>query len=94
VVHERVDLRAGAQGPAGAEGAAGPKGDSGLTGAFYATAVYNAGDANSGAIATVACDAESADFSALAGGVQEHGVHGGEEGRQWYIGFNLSRKFY
>jgi hypothetical protein len=24
----------------------------------------------------------------------EHGDHGGEEGRQWYIGFNLSRKFY
>jgi len=24
----------------------------------------------------------------------EHGEHGGEEGRQWYIGFNLSRKFY
>lgn len=29
------------------------------------------------------------------GAVQhEHGEHGGEEGRQWYIGFNLSRKFY
>ncbi len=26
--------------------------------------------------------------------VHEHGEHGGEEGRQWYIGFNLSRKFY
>ena len=24
----------------------------------------------------------------------EHGQHGGEEGRPWYIGFNLSRKFY
>jgi hypothetical protein len=24
----------------------------------------------------------------------DHGTHGGEEGRQWYIGFNLSRKFY
>ena len=24
----------------------------------------------------------------------EHGDHGGEEGTQWYIGFNLSRKFY
>jgi hypothetical protein len=24
----------------------------------------------------------------------EHGDHGDEEGRQWYIGFNLSRKFY
>lgn len=24
----------------------------------------------------------------------EHGDHGGEEGRQWYIGFNLTRKFY
>lgn len=66
----------GAQGPAGAAGAAGPKGDSGLTGAFYATAVYNAGDANSGAIATVACDAESSDFTALAGGVQMIGVDG------------------
>jgi len=29
------------------------------------------------------------------GAVQhEHGEHGGEEGRPWYIGFNLSRKFY
>jgi uncharacterized beta barrel domain-containing protein DUF5777 len=29
------------------------------------------------------------------GAVQhEHGEHGGEEGRQWYVGFNLSRKFY
>ena len=26
--------------------------------------------------------------------IHEHGEHGGEEGRQWYIGFNLSRKFY
>ncbi len=24
----------------------------------------------------------------------EHGEHGGEEGTHWYIGFNLSRKFY
>jgi hypothetical protein len=24
----------------------------------------------------------------------EHGDHGGEEGNPWYIGFNLSRKFY
>jgi hypothetical protein len=67
---------AGATGATGATGAAGPKGDSGLTGAFYATATYNAGDTNQGAIATVACDAESADFTALAGGVQEIGVGG------------------
>jgi Membrane bound beta barrel domain (DUF5777) len=26
--------------------------------------------------------------------IHDHGEHGGEEGRQWYIGFNLSRKFY
>jgi hypothetical protein len=26
--------------------------------------------------------------------LHDHGEHGGGEGRQWYIGFNLSRKFY
>jgi hypothetical protein len=33
---------------------------------------------------------------ARGGGVihHEHGDHGSEEGRNWYIGFNLSRKFY
>ena len=46
--------------------------DSGLLNAFYATADYNDGDANAGAIATVACDSgpTSSDYAAIAGGVR------------------------
>jgi len=47
---------------------------SNLSGAFYATAYYNIGDTNAGAIATVACDAGSQDFTAIAGGVQVLGL--------------------
>src|SRR5688572_1423561 len=70
----------GAQGPKGDTGAQGPKGDKGadgtdgLLGAFYATAYYNAGDTNAGAIATVACDSDSTAFTAIAGGVQVLGL--------------------
>ncbi|HEY5906785.1 MAG TPA: hypothetical protein VIZ31_02010 [Vicinamibacteria bacterium] len=80
---------AGAQGPkgdigtAGAQGPKGDKGDSGLTGAFYATAFYNAGNTNEGAIATVACDADPAktDYVAISGGVQVLGLDAGANSR-------------
>lgn len=77
----------GAQGPqgvTGATGAHGPKGDkgdSGLAGAFYATALYNAGDTNAGAIATVACDAAKTDYVAISGGVQVLGLDAGANSR-------------
>jgi hypothetical protein len=67
----------GATGAAGATGAQGPKGDkgsNGLLGAFYATAFYNVGDTNAGAIATVACSSTSTDFTAISGGVQVLGI--------------------
>ncbi len=64
----------GSKGDTGATGPQGPKGNSGLTGAFYATAFYNAGDTNAGAIATVACDATKTDYVAIAGGVQVLGL--------------------
>ncbi len=76
----------GAKGDSGATGANGPKGDkgdSGLTGAFYATAFYNAGDTNAGAIATVACDADPAktNYVAISGGVQVLGLDAGANSR-------------
>ena len=76
----------GAQGPKGATGAMGAKGDkgdSGLTGAFYATAFYNVGNTNDGAIATVACDADPAktDYVAISGGVQVLGLDAGANSR-------------
>ena len=64
----------GLKGETGADGPKGDKGDSGLTGAFYATAFYNAGDTNAGAIASVACDAEKTDYVAISGGVQVLGL--------------------
>jgi hypothetical protein len=67
----------GATGDTGAKGATGAKGDkgaNGLLGAFYATAFYNVGDTNAGAIATVACDATSTAFTAISGGVQVLGI--------------------
>jgi hypothetical protein len=64
----------GQQGEQGPRGEKGEKGDSGLLGAFYATALYNAGNTNAGAIATVACDPTSQDFTAIAGGVQVLGL--------------------
>jgi len=66
----------GAQGPkgdAGATGAQGPKGDKGdagdsyLNGAYYSVAYYNVGDTNGGALATVACKAQT--DTAISGGV-------------------------
>ena len=57
------------------------KGKPGLTGAFYATAFYNAGDTNEGAIATVACDATKTDYVAISGGVQVLGLDEGANSR-------------
>ena len=57
------------------------KGKPGLTGAFYATAFYNAGDTNAGAIASVACDAEKTDYVAISGGVQVLGLGEGANSR-------------
>jgi len=73
----------GATGATGAQGPKGDKGDSGLTGAFYATAFYNAGNTNAGAIATVACDAdpEKTDYVAISGGVQVLGLDEGANSR-------------
>jgi len=68
----------GATGPAGPAGAKGDKGDTGATGtnglvsAYYATAFYDAGNTNSGAIATVACRATT--DVAISGGVQILGI--------------------
>ena len=72
---------AGPQGHAGAQGPKGDKGDSGLTGAFYATAFYNAGNTNAGAIASVACYAEKTDYIAISGGVQVLGLGEGANTR-------------
>ena len=76
----------GSQGPkgnTGADGKKGDKGDSELTGAFYATAFYNAGDTNEGAIATVACNADpvKTDYVAISGGVQVLGLDAGANSR-------------
>jgi hypothetical protein len=62
----------GPAGPTGPAGATGPAGPSGLAGAFYAKAVYDSGDTNQGAIASVACsdDPTKTDFTAISGGVQ------------------------
>ena len=69
----------GAKGATGAKGDKGDKGANGLLGAFYATAFYNVGDTNAGAIATVACDPTSTAFTAISGGVQVLGI-GGTQG--------------
>lgn len=64
-------LQKGVKGDKGAPGLTGPKGakgDSGLLGAYYAVAKYDVGDTNGGAIATVACQAET--DVAISGGVQ------------------------
>jgi hypothetical protein len=71
----------GDTGATGAQGPKGDKGDSGVTGAFYATAFYNAGNTNAGAIATVACDAEKTDYVAISGGVQVLGLGEGANSR-------------
>jgi hypothetical protein len=69
----------GAEGPAGPEGPAGEAGDSYLTGAYYSQAQYNAGDTNAGAIATVACKAQT--DTAISGGVQVLGLDEGANSR-------------
>ena len=51
------------------------------TGAFYATAFYNAGNTNAGAIASVACDAAKTDYVAISGGVQVLGLDEGANSR-------------
>ena len=73
----------GDTGATGAQGPKGDKGDSGVTGAFYATAFYNAGNTNAGAIATVACDADPAktNYVAISGGVQVLGLDAGANSR-------------
>jgi hypothetical protein len=79
-----VDGATGPQGPKGDPGDKGPKGDKGdseLTGAFYATAFYNAGDTNAGAIATVACDPADSNYVAISGGVQVLGLDAGANSR-------------
>jgi hypothetical protein len=63
----------GAKGDSGPAGAPGAKGDTGaagdslLNGAYYSVAYYDAGDTNGGAIATVACKAQT--DTAISGGV-------------------------
>jgi hypothetical protein len=72
----------GKQGPAGEQGpkgAQGPKGDTGLEGAYYSVAFYNAGNTNAGAIASVACKAET--DVAISGGVQVTGIEEGANAR-------------
>ncbi len=71
----------GAQGASGLQGPKGEKGDAAFLGAFYAAAFYNVGDTNAGAIATVACDPNSQNFTAIAGGVQVLGLGAGAESR-------------
>jgi hypothetical protein len=86
--HARKVLE-GNTGPAGAKGHKGDKGDSGLTGAFYATAYYNVGDTNAGAIATVACDPVQTDYVAIAGGVQVLGLVEGANSRNTPVSSSL-----
>jgi hypothetical protein len=62
--------RQGPKGDTGGTGAQGPKGDKGdsyLQGAYYSVAYYDKGDTNGGAIATVACKAQT--DTAISGGV-------------------------
>jgi Collagen triple helix repeat (20 copies) len=68
----------GAQGPKGDKGDPGANGDSYLQGAYYAVANYDVGDTNGGAVATVACKAQT--DSAISGGVQT--VQAGSNGLQ------------
>jgi hypothetical protein len=57
----------------GVTGPMGPKGDSGLKGAYYSVAYYDAGDVNSGAVASAACKATT--DVAISGGVQVTGLN-------------------
>jgi hypothetical protein len=64
----------GDTGPQGPQGPAGPQGPGGLRGAFYSVEDYT-GTVGVGAIATAACDPDSAtisqDYVAISGGVQD-----------------------
>ncbi len=70
------DLRPGAfkslKGQPGTPGTPGKTGPAGTAGAYWATAFYDLGDTNEGAIATVAC--KNATDSAISGGVQVLGL--------------------
>lgn len=57
----------GTAGPQGQQGPKGAKGDSYMDGAYYSIAYYDKGDTNGGAIATVACKAQT--DTAISGGV-------------------------
>jgi hypothetical protein len=69
----------GPKGDIGNTGAKGDKGDSGLLGAYYSVAFYDVGDTNAGAIATVACSAQT--DVAISGGVQVLGIDAGANAR-------------
>jgi hypothetical protein len=58
----------GPRGPKGDKGDSGAPGDSHLDGAYYSVANYDVGDTNGGAVATVACKAQT--DTAISGGVQ------------------------
>lgn len=58
----------GPRGPKGDKGDPGAAGDSYLKGAYYSVANYDVGDTNGGAVATVACKAQT--DTAITGGVQ------------------------
>ena len=67
----------GPPGPVGAPGQAGEDGDSYLKGAYYSVAFYDVGDTNPGAIASVACQAQT--DTAISGGVQVLGIGSTQE---------------
>jgi hypothetical protein len=62
----------GLKGDKGDKGDRGAPGDSYLADAYYSVAYYDAGDTNAGAIATVACNAQT--DTAISGGVQTIGL--------------------
>lgn len=62
----------GETGVTGAQGPKGATGDAVMSGAYYSVAYYDVGNTNAGAIATVACSAET--DTAISGGVQTVGL--------------------
>lgn len=60
----------GAQGPVGNTGPAGSNGTDGLTGAVYRVANYTSGGTSSATVACADTDADSMNYTAIAGGVQ------------------------
>ena len=65
--------QSGAKGDKGDKGDTGAAGDSYLHGAYYSVAYYDKGDTNGGAIATVACKAQT--DTAISGGVSTEDYH-------------------